>query len=454
MTLQRDNQSLNPKVEEQHLENLVSDILAEARQQGASAAEVGVSLDTGLSASIRKGEVDTVEFNCDRGFGITVYIGQRKGSASTSDSSAKAIKETVTAALNIAKYTSEDQYAGLADPKLMATDIPDLDLYHPWGINAEEAIDIAKETEAAAFKVSKKITNSEGASVSSHQGCRVYGNSHGFIGGYVSSRHSISCVLIAQEKEEMQRDYWYTVNREAQLLEAAVDVGRKAADRTLKRLGSQKVPTTAVPVLFSAELAGSLLSHFISAISGSSLYRQSSFLLDHLGKQIFPDNIHIHEQPRLTRAIGSAAFDNDGLATYDKDFVKEGVLANYMLGTYSSRRLKMESTANAGGAHNLIIDPTEPAADLLALVKKMDKGLLVTELMGQGVNIVTGDYSRGAAGFWVENGEIQYPVSEVTIAGNLKDIFNKIVAVGSDVDCRGNIRTGSILIESMTVAGH
>ncbi|WP_163832512.1 metalloprotease PmbA [Spartinivicinus ruber] len=454
MTLQRDNQSLNPKVEEQHLETLVSDILAEAKQQGATAAEVGVSLDTGLSASIRKGEVDTVEFNCDRGFGITVYLDQCKGSASTSDSSAKAIKDTVTAALNIAKYTSEDQYAGLAAVELMAKEIPDLDLYHPWGINAEEAITIAKEAEAAAFKVSNKITNSEGASVSSHQGCRVYGNSHGFIGGYVSSRHSISCVLIAQEKEEMQRDYWYTVNRDAHWLESAADVGKKAAERTLKRLGAKKVPTTTVPVLFSAELAGSLLSHLTGAISGSSLYRQSSFLLDHLGKQIFPDYIHIHEQPHILKAIGSAAFDNDGLATYAKDFVRDGILASYMLGTYSARRLKMQSTANAGGVHNLIVDPTEPSLDLLSLVKKMDKGLLVTELMGQGVNIVTGDYSRGAAGFWVENGEIQYPVSEVTIAGNLKDMFSKIVAVGNDVDYRGNIRTGSILIESMTVAGH
>lgn len=454
MTLQRDNQTLDPKLEEQHLKRLVSDILAEAKQQGATAAEVGVSLDTGLSASIRKGEVDTVEFNCDRGFGITVYLDKRKGSASTSDSSAKAIKDTVTAALNIAKYTSEDQCSGLADPELMAKDIPDLDLYHPWGVNAEEAIDIAKEAEAAAFAVSNKITNSEGASVSTHQGCRVYGNSHGFIEGYVSSRHSISCVLIAQEKEEMQRDYWYTVNRDAQLLEAAAEVGRKAADRTIKRLGAQKVPTTTAPVLFSAELAGGLLSHLIGAISGSSLYRQSSFLLDHLGKQIFPDYIHIHEQPHITRAIGSAAFDNDGLATYAKDFVKDGILTNYMLGTYSARRLKMQSTANAGGVHNLTIDPTEPTADLLALVKKMDKGLLVTELMGQGVNLVTGDYSRGAAGFWVENGEIQYPVSEITVAGNLKDIFNNIAAVGNDIDYRGNVRTGSILVEAMMVAGH
>ncbi|RDH42872.1 metalloprotease PmbA [Zooshikella ganghwensis] len=452
MTVQQHSHSIDPKVEQKQLESLVEQILAEAKRQGATAAEVGVSLDTGLSASVRKGEVETVEFNCDRGFGITAYIGQRKGSASTSDSSSQAIEDTVAAAVNIARYTSEDNCAGLADPEQMAQQVPDLDLYHPWGINPEQAVELAKTTEAAAFQQSELISNSEGSTVASHQGCRLYGNSNGFLGSYLSSRHSISCVMIAQQQNEMQRDYWYTIARNSNDLQAAEQVGIKAAERTAARLGSRKVETCQVPVLFSAELASSLLGHFLSAVTGSSQYREASFLLNSLGQQIFPDNVRIHEQPHLKGAIGSAAFDNDGVATYAKDFVADGVLQSYILSTYSARKLKMQSTANAGGVHNLFIEPNNHSFE--DLLKKMDRGLLVTELMGHGVNTVTGDYSRGAAGFWVENGKIQFPVSEVTIASNLKDMFRNLVAIGNDIDWRSNVKTGSLLVEQMTVAGH
>ncbi|WP_263322163.1 metalloprotease PmbA [Endozoicomonas sp. Mp262] len=445
------NEVLDPRMEEGRLKGLVSDILDEARKQGADGCEVGVSLDAGLSASVRMGEVETVEFNRDQGFGITVYLGQKKGSASTSDSTAGAIKDAVKAACNIARYASEDPCAGLADAELMAKNLPDLDLYHPWDISAEEAIELAKTCEDAGRGYSDQIVNSDGTHTSSHKGCRVYGNSHGFIGSYVSSRHSISSVLIARQGEEMQRDYWYTLGRAASALESAEQVGQKAAERTLSRLGGRKVETGKAPVLFAPEMASGLISHFLGAISGGSLYRQSSFLLDHLGKQVFPEWLRIHEQPLLKGGLGSASFDNDGLGTRAKDFINEGILRNYILSTYSARKLGMQSTANAGGVNNLFVESN--AGGQQALLKKMGTGLLVTELMGQGVNLVTGDYSRGAGGFWVENGEIQYPVSEVTIAGNLKDIFMGIVAVGNDVDKRGNIETGSILVDEMALAG-
>ena len=442
---------LDPRAEEDRLKTLVSDILGEARRQGADACEVGVSLDAGLSVGVRMGDVETVEFNRDQGFGITVYQGKKKGSASTSDSSHEAIRETVKAACDIAGYGSEDPCAGLADAELMATDLPDLDLYHPWGIDAEQAIDLALKCEDAGRSYSGKITNSDGANVSTHQGCRVYGNSHGFVGSYVSSRHSLSCVLIAQQADDMQRDYWYTYGRDGNDLESASDVGLKAAERTVARLGGQKVATGQVPVLFAPEVASGLLSHFLGAISGGSLYRQASFLLDHLGKQVFPDWVRIHEQPLLKKGQGSASFDNDGLATKAKDFITDGILSNYILGTYSARKLGMDSTANAGGVNNLFLDSNAGGQD--ELLKQMGTGLLVTELMGQGVNTVTGDYSRGAGGFWVENGVIQYPVSEVTIAGNLKDMYMNLVAAGNDYDRRGNVQTGSILISEMTLAG-
>ncbi|SIS23376.1 microcin-processing peptidase 1. Unknown type peptidase. MEROPS family U62 [Aquipseudomonas alcaligenes] len=433
------------------LQAQVEQIIAEARRQGASACEVAVSMEQGLSTTVRQGEVETVEFNRDQGFGITLYVGQRKGSASTSASGEAAIRETVAAALAIARHASEDDCAGLADAALMARELPDLDLYHPWGIAPEQAVELALACEAAAFATDKRISNADGTSLSTHQGCRVYGNSHGFVGGYASTRHSLSCVMIAEGEGQMQRDYWYDVNRQGELLADPLSIGRKAAERSVARLGARPVPTCEVPVLFAAELATGLFGHFLAAISGGNLYRHSSFLEGALGQRLFPEWLNLDERPHIPRAMGSATFDGDGLATYAKPFVAGGELVSYVLGTYSGRKLGLPSTANSGGVHNLFVSHGDE--DQQALIKRMGRGLLVTELMGQGLNLVTGDYSRGAAGFWVENGEIQFPVQEVTIAGNLKDMFRQIVAVGSDLELRGNIRTGSVLIERMTVAG-
>lgn len=433
------------------LQAQVEQIIAEARRQGASACEVAVSMEQGLSTTVRQGEVETVEFNRDQGFGITLYVGQRKGSASTSASGEAAIRETVAAALAIAKHASEDDCAGLADAALMARELPDLDLYHPWAVAPEQTVELALACEAAAFATDKRISNADGTSLSTHQGCRVYGNSHGFVGGYASTRHSLSCVMIAEGEGQMQRDYWYDVNRQGELLADPQSIGRKAAERSVARLGARPVPTCEVPVLFAAELATGLFGHFLAAISGGNLYRHSSFLEGALGQRLFPAWLNLDERPHIPRAMGSATFDGDGLATYAKPFVAGGELVSYVLGTYSGRKLGLPSTANSGGVHNLFVSHGDE--DQQALIKRMGRGLLVTELMGQGLNLVTGDYSRGAAGFWVENGEIQFPVQEVTIAGNLKDMFRQIVAVGSDLELRGNIRTGSVLIERMTVAG-
>ena len=433
------------------LQAQVEQIIAEAKQQGASACEVSVSVEQGLSTSVRQGEVETVEFNRDQGFGITLYVGQRKGSASTSASGDAAIRETVAAALAIAKHASEDESAGLADAALMARELVDLDLYHAWSITPEQAIEQALHCEAAAFAADKRIKNADGTTLNTHQGCRVYGNSHGFVGGYASTRHSLSCVMIAEEGGQMQRDYWYDVNRQGELLADAAGIGRRAAERAVSRLGARPVPTCEVPVLFCAELATGLFGSFLAAISGGNLYRKSSFLEGTLGQQLFPEWLSLDERPHIPRALGSASFDGDGLATYAKSFVERGELLSYVLGTYSGRKLGMPSTANAGGVHNLFV--SHGSEDQQALIKRMGRGLLVTELMGQGLNMVTGDYSRGAGGYWVENGEIQFPVQEVTIAGNLRDMFKQIVAVGSDLELRSNIRTGSVLIERMTVAG-
>lgn len=433
------------------LQELVHNILAEARAQGASAAEAGVSIETGLSVNVRLGEVETLEYNRDKGLGVTVYFGQRKGSANTSDFTPEAVRETVRAACGIAKYTAADEYSGLADAQLMAQDIPDLDLCHPWDINAEQAIELASECEGVARRLDARITNSEGASVSSHQGYRVYGNSHGFIGAYPSTRHSLSCAVIGGEGEAMQRDYWFSVARNSVELDSAAEVGRRAAERTLRRLNGRRLSTCQSPVIFSAEVATGLLSHFISAIRGGALYRKATFLLDHLGKPVFPDFVHIHEAPHIKKGLGSAPFDSEGVATCARDIVRDGVLQSYVLDSYAARKLGMQTTGNAGGVHNLIIDPGK--LGLNDLLKHMNKGLLVTELMGMGVNTVTGDYSRGAAGFWVENGEIQYPVEEITIAGNLRTIFMGIAEVGNDIEKRGSIRTGSILVKEMTIAG-
>ncbi|WP_371359672.1 metalloprotease PmbA [Pseudomonas sp. KT_2_4] len=433
------------------LQEQVEQILAEAKRQGASACEVAVSLEQGLSTSVRQREVETVEFNRDQGFGITLYAGQRKGSASTSASGPEAIRETVAAALAIAKHTSEDESSGLADKALMAKDVQDFDLFHAWDITPEQAIELALTCEAAAFDADARIKNADGTTLSTHQGCRVYGNSHGFIGGYASTRHSLSCVMIAEANGQMQRDYWYDVNRQGDLLADPASIGLRAAQRAASRLGARPVPTCEVPVLFSAELAGGLFGSFLGAISGGNLYRKSSFLEGAIGQKLFPEWLTIDERPHLMRAMGSSSFDGDGLATYAKPFVEQGELVSYVLGTYAGRKLGLPSTANAGGVHNLFV--THGDEDQAVLLRRMGRGLLVTELMGHGLNMVTGDYSRGAAGFWVENGEIQFAVQEVTIAGNMRDMFKQIVAVGNDLELRSNIRTGSVLIERMTVAG-
>jgi PmbA protein len=434
------------------LEQKVADLLAEAKLQGATAAEAAVSSDSGLSVNVRMGEVETIEHTRDNGLGVMVFFGQRKGSASTSDLSPEAIKETVKAACNIARFTSEDEYAGLADPERMASELPDLDLYHPWSLPVEQAIEIGTQCEKSARELDPRITNSEGASLNSHSGLYVYGNSHGFIGGYPSSRHSLSCAVVGQEGDAMQRDYWYTVGRSAEDLEAAETVGEKAAQRTLARLGARTLSTRESPVLFQADVAVGLLRNLIGAIRGSALYRQASFLLDHLDRQIFPEFVHIHENPLLPQGLASAPFDSEGVATQARDIVREGVLKGYVLNSYAARKLGMETTGNAGGVRNLSIDPGE--LDREELLREMDSGLLVTEMMGHGINMVTGDYSRGAAGFWVEKGEIQYPVQEITIAGNLKEMFRQLVAVGKDEERRGSTRTGSWLIEKMTIAGN
>jgi PmbA protein len=425
--------------------------LQQAKLQGASEAEVGVSHSKGLSVSVRQGDVETLEYNSDTGLGITVYFGQSKASASTSDLKPAAIADAVKAASRIAKYTQADDCAGLADANLMATEFPDLSLYHPWDIDAERAIIIATECERAGFDVDPRITNSEGGSVSSHEGGSVYANSHGFLGSTVSSRHSVSCTLIANDDRGMQRDYWYDISRDAMDLDSAKYIGERAAKNTLQRLNARTMKTGSYSVIFAAEIAPSLFGQFISAIRGGALYRKSTFLVDHLDKQVFPEFMHIHEQPRLLKALGSAAFDGDGVATQARDIITDGVLQGYVLDSYSARKLNMTTTANAGGVHNLTIDSGD--LNFANLLKEMGTGVVVTETMGMGVNIVTGDYSQGAAGFWVENGEIQYAIDEFTIASNLRDMFMGIQAVGNDINMRGNTRTGSVWIDKMKIAG-
>lgn len=435
----------------EQLKALVSEVLAEAKRQSASSAEANVNINHGLSATVRLGEVETVEHNRDQGLTLTLFFGKKSGSASTSDLSANALRDCVRAAATIARYTAADEFSGLADPDQLAREIPDLDLYHPWNPGVERAIELARACEDAARAADARITNSEGASVSSHESLDVYANSHGFIGATATTRHGISCAVIGEDDSGMQRDYWYASARDAADLDAPESIGRQAALRTLRRLGGRKLATRKTPVIFEAPVATSLLSHFVSAIRGSSLYRRSSFLLDHLGKPVFAPNVRIHEQPFLKKALGSTPFDNDGVAPANRDLVRDGILQGYVLDVYSARKLGLRSTGNAGGVHNLTIEPGDK--DLAGLLKQMHTGFLVTELIGFGINGVTGDYSRGAAGFWVENGTIQYPLEEITIAGNLKEMYRQIAAVGTDVDARGNIRSGSILIESMTLAG-
>jgi len=445
------NKMLELADSEGRLKNLVQDILREADRQGASGAEVSASEDVGLAVSVRKAELETVEFNHDRGFGITVYFGHRKGSASTSDSSAGAIAETVAAAVNIARYTQEDPCAGLPEEGRLATVLPELNLCHDWDVDPQRAETLARDCEQAGMGSDSRISNSEGAQVSTQRMCRVFGNSLGFLGSYSGTRHSVSCVLIAEDGNGMQRDYWYTVSRDPAQLDSADAVGREAARRTVAKLSPRKVRTGQFPVLFSPQTAGGLAGHLLNAISGGALYRRASFLPDSLGTQVAASHLELREFPHLAGALGSAAFDAEGVATLEKAFVHDGVVESYVLSSYSGRKLGLPTTGNAGGVFNLTLSGrTVPAADLLG---ELGTGLLVTDLMGQGVNGVTGDYSRGAAGFWVENGEIVFPVDEVTIAGNLKDMYRRIVCLGDDVDMRGNIRAPSVLIETMTVAG-
>ncbi|WP_404470938.1 metalloprotease PmbA [Vreelandella venusta] len=424
--------------------------LALAKQLGADAAEVGASVDQGVGISVRLGEVETVELSRDQGIAVTLYVGQRKGSASSSDASSASIKATVEKALAIARYTGEDSAAGLADTGLMATHLPDLKVHYPWALTTDEAIEIALACEHAGRNVAG-IHQSEGASLSSGEGVRVYANSHGFLGTQKGSSHSLSCMLIAQDENGMQRDYDYTSARNPGELRDPESVGREAAARTLRRLGAKRPPTGTFPVLFDPTLASGLIGHLMGALAGGALYRQASFLCDRLGTPLFPSWFNLEEKPMEVGATASSPFDGEGVQTRDNRFIDQGNIASYMLSSYSARRLGMQTTANAGGARNIRL--VTPATSREALLKEMGRGIWVTELMGQGVNGVTGDYSRGAAGFWVENGEVQYPIEEFTIAGNLNSMFAGLVGVADDTDTRGSIHTGSWLIDAMTIAG-
>lgn len=433
------------------LQQMARDVLEHARRQGATAAETEVSEGFGQTVTVRRGEVETIEYNRDKGLGVTVYIGRQRGHASTSDFSPQAVRDTVEAAVSIARFTASDDCAGLADPDLLARDAPDLDLWHPWDLPVERAIDLAKACEAAGFDVDARISNSEGATVSTQESHFFYGNTSGFLAGYPSSRHSIWCALIAGHNDGMQRDDWYETTRDPGDLAAPALVGRRAGERARDRLDARKIATRQAPVLFEAPVASSLLGHFTSAVSGGSLYRKSSFLLDSVGQQVFAPLVHIRDVPDIRKGLASSAFDEEGVATQTRDIVKRGVVQGYFLGSYSARKLGLRSTGNAGGNHNLLLDDT--GENFEALLKKLGTGLLVTELMGQGVNGVTGDYSRGAAGFWVENGAIAYPVQEITVAGNLKQMYQDIAAIGNDVLRRGSRQCGSILVANMTIAG-
>ena len=435
------------------LQGVVRLALDAAIEAGATQAEADASLQKGLTATVRLGEVETIEYQRDRGLGITVYFGHRKGSASTSDISADAVRETVAKACAIARFTAEDECAGLADREALAREFPDLQLDFPWAIEPEEATALAQRCEAAGRGVDERISNSEGATVGTQRGVRVYGNTHDFLAGYGSSSHSISCVLLAEDGDGMQRDYWYSTARDPADLEDAEAIGRRAGERAVQRLGARRLATRQAAVLFAPEVARGLFGHFIGAIRGGSQYRKASFLLGAAGQQVFPAFVQMSERPHLPKGIASAVFDGEGVQTRDRELIAGGVLDGYVLGSYSARKLGLKTTGNAGGLHNLLVAPSPGAPDLKALLQQLGSGLLVTELMGQGVNGVTGDYSRGATGFWVQAGEIAYPVQEVTIAGNLKEMFKRIVAIGSDIDVRGGIRCGSVLVDGMTIAG-
>jgi len=438
------------------LKTLARDVLAFAREQGGTDAAVEISEGSGLSVSVRRGKIETIEQNKDKGMGVTVYVGQKRGSASTSDFSPQALRATVDAAYNIARFTAEDECAGLADADMLEMNPRDLRLCYPWMISTEEAVELAQRAENAAFEVDPRVTNSEGANVHVQQSHFVTANSRGFVGGYPFSRHTLSVAPIAGKGARMQRDDWYSSVRDPNNMAKPEAIGRYAAERALARLNARKLDTRSCPVLFEAPLAAGLLGAFVQATSGGALYRKSSFLLDSLGKAVFPSHVQIVEDPHLIGGVGSAPFDEEGVRTLRRDVVRDGVVQGYFLSTYSARKLGMQTTGNAGGSHNLSLTSgkTRRGDDFVGMLKKMGTGLLVTELMGQGTNYLTGDYSRGASGYWVENGVIQYPVEEITIAGNMRDMFQQIVAVGNDVLTRGNKQTGSILIEKMVVAGN
>ncbi len=439
-----------PATEE--LESRVALALEHAAATGATQAEASVGASRGLTVSVRKGEVESLEFQQDRDLGITVYIGQQKGNSSTGDLSDAGIRTAVEAALAIARATGADPCNGLADAALMAHEFPDLQLDHPWDLAAESAIDLARACEAAALAVDSRITGSEGASVNTHRGRSIYMNSHGFVGRRCSTHHSLSCAVIASDGKGMQRDYWYSSVRRPQDLMAVDALGAKAGQRALRRLGAQRLSTRSAPVLFPPELARGLWGHLVGAISGRALYRKASFLLDKLEQPVCAAGVTVEQRPFIPCGAGSAAFDSEGVATRERTLVEDGVLKGWLLGSYSARKLGLASTGNAGGVFNLLVSPG--SEDFDALVRRMGTGLIVTELLGHGVNLVTGDYSRGAAGLWVENGQIAYAVEELTIAANLADMFRNIVAVGADVDPFPNVRTGSVLIEGMTIAGN
>ena len=440
------------KSQEQTLRDAVS-FAIETTQKAGATAEVGVTKVSGLSVSTRLQEIENVEFTNDGALGISVYLGQQKGNASTSDLSEEAIKNTVEAALAIAKYTSPDDCTGLADKELMAFEAPDLELYHEASVDVEQATKLALEAEKAALEYDAKIVNSNGASFNSHTGVRVYGNTHGMLQSYLSSRYSLSCSVIGGELDQLENDYEYTVSREFDALSSADWVGQNCAKKVIARLNPQKLSTREVPVIFLNDVATGLISHLTGAISGGSLYRKSSFLLDHLGKQVLPDWFQISERPHLLRRLASTPFDSEGVRTQNLEIIQDGVLQTYLLTSYSGRKMGMQSTGHAGGIHNWLVKPNLTGG-LTALLRQMSTGLLVTDVMGQGVNIVTGDYSRGAAGFWVENGEIQYPVAEITIAGQLQDMLKNIIAVSDDIEHRSNIQTGSILLNKMKISGN
>jgi PmbA protein len=433
------------------LKQMARDVLDYAVKRGASAAETEVSEGTGQTVTARQGEVETIEYSRDKGVGVTVYIGKQRGHASTTDFTPQAVRDTVDAALSIARYTAADECAGLADADRLAREFPDLDLWHPWDMPVERAIELARECEAAGYACDARLTNSEGATISTQGSHFIYANTLGFMGGFPGSRHGVWCALVAGKNDDMQRDDWYETSRDPADLPDVDSVGRRAGERAVQRLGARKIATTQVPVLYEAPIAASLLGHFVSAVSGGNLYRKTSFLTDCAGQEVFSRLVNLKEEPHLPKGLASTPFDEEGVTTRARDVVKDGVVQGYFLATYSARKLGLKSTGNAGGNHNLTLRDT--GLDFAGMLKTLGTGLLVTELMGQGVNAVTGDYSRGAAGFWVEKGEIAYPVQEITIAGNLKDMFRGIAAVGNDVVRRGSRYCGSILVDRMTIAG-